>query len=61
MTSNKSLEVSQNFQALSKKRKCHPNLGPSGYEAKIKEWRLKKQQDREVRRPYILEGASECT
>jgi hypothetical protein len=42
-TSNKALEVSQNFQALSKKRKWNPNLGPGGYEAKIKEWRLKEQ------------------
>jgi hypothetical protein len=39
----------------------HPNLGLGGYEAKIKEWRLKEQQDREVGRPDILEGASECT
>jgi hypothetical protein len=61
-TSNKVLEVRQNFQSLSKKRKkCHPNLGTSDYEAKIKEWRLKEQQDREAGRSDILEGASERT
>jgi hypothetical protein len=51
----------QNFQALSKKRKWHTNLGLYVYEAKIKEWRLKEQQYREVGSPDILEGASEHT
>jgi hypothetical protein len=31
------------------------------YKAKIKEWRLKEQQDREANRPEVLEGCSECT
>jgi hypothetical protein len=60
-TSNEALEVNQNIQGLSKMRKWNPNLGPGGYKAKIKGWRLKEQQGREVGRPDILEVVSECT
>ena len=60
-TSKKALEVSQNFKTLSSKRKWHPNLGPGGYKAKVKKWRLKEQQDREAGRPDVLEGCSERT
>jgi hypothetical protein len=33
----------------------------NSYKAKIKELRLKKQQDRESNRPKVLERYSECT
>jgi ssDNA-specific exonuclease RecJ len=36
-TPKKALEVSKNFEALSKQRKCHPNLGLGSYKAKIEE------------------------